>query len=86
MHWQSDALTTKLGLISLGQATLRTLEAQNKTMAGLTLTMEPWRVCRQVFEDPHHFDEEQDPNPAPHLREKSNPGPQLNEHKDLDPH
>jgi hypothetical protein len=43
-------------------------------------------ACRQVFEAPHHFDEEQDPNPDPHLSEKSDPDPQLNEHKDLDPH
>jgi hypothetical protein len=34
----------------------------------------PWRVCRPLVADSHHFDEEQDPDP--HIGEKS----------DLDPH
>jgi hypothetical protein len=32
--------------------------------------MEPWTVCRPVVTDLLHFDEEQDPDPDPHLREK----------------
>ncbi len=35
--------------------------------------LEPWRVCRPVVADSHHFDEEQDPNT--HLKEKMNPDP-----------
>ncbi len=27
--------------------------------------MEPWRVCRPVIADSHHFDEEQDPDTDP---------------------
>ncbi len=27
------------------------------------LTIEPWRVCRPVVADSHHFDEEQDQDP-----------------------
>jgi hypothetical protein len=30
---------------------------------GLEAKMKPWRVCRQVVEDSHHFEEEQDPDP-----------------------
>jgi hypothetical protein len=28
------------------------------------LEIEPWRVCRLVVADLHHFDEEQDPDPG----------------------
>jgi hypothetical protein len=28
--------------------------------------MEPWRLCRPVVADSHHFDEEQDPDLDPH--------------------
>ncbi len=33
--------------------------------------MEPWRLCRPMVEDLHHFDEDQDPDP--HQSEKSDP-------------
>jgi hypothetical protein len=46
--------------------------------------MEPWRLCRPVVADSHHFDEEQDPNPL--KREKSDPDPHLSEKRDQDPH
>jgi hypothetical protein len=35
--------------------------------------MEPWRVCRPVVADCHHFDEKQDPDP--HSSEKLDPDP-----------
>jgi hypothetical protein len=28
--------------------------------------MEPWRFCRPVVVDSHHFDKELDPDPDPH--------------------
>jgi hypothetical protein len=37
--------------------------------------MEPWRVCRTVVADSHHFDEEEDPNPEPHSSKKLVPDP-----------
>jgi hypothetical protein len=27
--------------------------------------MEPWRVCRPVVAESHHFEEEKDPDPVP---------------------
>jgi hypothetical protein len=33
------------------------------TVEAWRLKMEPWRVCRPVVADSHHFDEEQDPDP-----------------------
>jgi hypothetical protein len=30
------------------------------------LKMEPWRTCRPVIADSHHFDEEQNTDPVPH--------------------
>ncbi len=31
------------------------------TMEAWRLKMEPWRVCRPIFADSQHFDDEQDP-------------------------
>jgi hypothetical protein len=42
-------------------------------MEAWRIKMEPWRVCRTVVADSHHFDEEQDPDPDPHLSEKLDP-------------
>ncbi len=44
-------------------------------MEAWRLKIEPWRVCRPVNADLHHFvfDEEQDPDPEPHQSEKSDP-------------
>jgi hypothetical protein len=53
-------------------------------MEAWRLKMEPWRVCRQVVADSHHFVEEQDPDP--HQSEKSDQDPQLSEKLDPDPH
>ena len=36
--------------------------------------MEPCRVDRPVAADSHHFNEEQEPDPDPHLSEKLNLG------------
>jgi hypothetical protein len=41
------------------------------------LKTEPWRVCRPVVQDSHDFDEEQDPDPDLHLREKPVLDPQF---------
>ncbi len=43
------------------------------TMEAWRLKIEPWRVCKQVVADSHHFDEEQDLDP--HQSEKLNPDP-----------
>jgi hypothetical protein len=61
------------------------LEAQNIVMDGgpWTLTMEawrlrkmePWRVHRPLVADSRHFDEEQYPDPRPHLTEKLDADP-----------
>jgi len=50
-------------------------------MEALRLKMELWRVCRPVVADPHHLDEEQDPDQDPHKKcthqnEKRDPDPQ----------
>jgi hypothetical protein len=37
--------------------------------------MEPWKFCRQVVPESHHFEEEQDPDPHLHQNEKCNPDP-----------
>jgi hypothetical protein len=37
--------------------------------------MEPWRLCRPVVADSHHFVEEQDPGPDSHASEKLDPDP-----------
>jgi hypothetical protein len=42
-------------------------------MEAWRLTNEPWRACRPVVADLHHFDEEQDPDPDSHLNEKLDP-------------
>ncbi len=46
--------------------------------------MEAWWVCTPVVADSHHFDEERDPDPD--LREKSDPYLHLNEKRDPDTH
>jgi hypothetical protein len=33
--------------------------------------MEPWRAYRLMFADSHHFNEEQDLDPDPHLKRLS---------------
>jgi hypothetical protein len=48
--------------------------------------MEPWRVCRPLVADSHHFDEEQDLDLNPPLSEKSDPEPHLSEQRDPDQH
>ena len=48
--------------------------------------MEPYRVYRPVVADSHHFDEEQDPDPDPHLSEKLDPHTHFSEKLDPDPH
>ncbi len=47
----------------------RTMDAHNEGK------MEPWRFCRPVVVDSHHFDEDQDPDP--HEIEKLDPGTAL---------
>ncbi len=37
--------------------------------------MMPWRVCIPTVVGFNHFDEEQDPDPDPHLSEKLDPEP-----------
>jgi hypothetical protein len=36
----------------------------------------PWRVCRPVVADSHHFDEKLDLAPVPHQSGKRDPDPQ----------
>ncbi len=48
--------------------------------------METWRVYGPVVADFHHFDEEQDLDPDPHLSEKLDPDPHLSEKLNPDPH
>ncbi len=40
----------------------RAMDAHN---GGVEAQMEPWRVCRPVVADSHHFYEDQDPDPGP---------------------
>jgi hypothetical protein len=49
--------------------------------------MDPWRVCRTVVADSHHFDEEeeQDPYPGPLYSEELDPDPHSREKLDPDP-
>jgi hypothetical protein len=56
------------------------------TMETWPLKMEPWRVCRPVVADSHHFYEEQDPDPDPRQSEKSDTEPPLNEKMDPETH
>jgi hypothetical protein len=44
-------------------------------MKAWRIRIEPWRFCRPVLADSHHFDEEQDPDLDPHYREKLDPNP-----------
>jgi hypothetical protein len=44
-------------------------------MEALRLKMEPWRVFGPAVAESDHFDEEQDPDPDPHYREKSDRDP-----------
>ncbi len=39
-------------------------------MEAWRLKMEPWKVRRPLVGDSRHFDEEQYPDPDPHLTEK----------------
>jgi hypothetical protein len=50
------------------------------------LKMEPWRVCRPMVADSHHFNEEQDPDLNPPWIEKPDPEPHLSEKRDPDQH
>jgi hypothetical protein len=40
-----------------------TMEAWRLKIEALMLKMEPWRICRSVVRDLHHFDKDQDPGP-----------------------
>ncbi len=46
--------------------------------------MEPWRACRPVASDTHHFDEKQDPDP--HRSQKSDPDPDPHRSDKSDPY
>jgi hypothetical protein len=41
-------------------------------------------LCREVVADSHNFDEDPNPDPAPHRSEKSAPDPHQSKKSDLD--
>ncbi len=47
--------------------------------------MEPWRVHSPLVADFCHFDEEQYPDPDPHLTEKLDADPDSHQREKLDP-
>jgi hypothetical protein len=49
---------------------LKTEPSWTLTMEAWRLKMEPWKVRRPLVGDSRHFDEEQYPDPDPHLTEK----------------
>jgi hypothetical protein len=44
-------------------------------MEAWRLKTEPWMIYRPAVADSHHFDDEQDPDPDPHLSERLDPDP-----------
>jgi hypothetical protein len=48
-------------------------------MAAGRLEIEARRFGRTLIADPHHFNEEQVPNPDPHLGDRLDPDPHLSE-------
>jgi hypothetical protein len=58
------------------------------TTEAYSLKMEPWRVCKPVVADLHHFhhDAEQEPDPNQRQSVKLVPDPHQNEKWDPDPH
>ncbi len=76
--WGSGSgLEWKAGSGSASKAWLKSCWGSKLSCRGRAwrFKMKSWRVCSPVVADSQHFDEEQDPDPNPHLSEKLDPDP-----------